>query len=87
MSVYICERDDIDPIHEVVRVCRVGGGYLRSDIDLINEVDLLSELFAGIGGQVKLHLVHQGVGLELLAAGLRHGLALPSPTIARKLFD
>lgn len=51
--------------------------YLRSDVELIDEVDLLDELLAGIGGQVLLHLLQQGVGLELLG-GIGHSFVCRS---------
>nr|GMD37932.1 hypothetical protein Iba_scaffold97272CG0010 [Ipomoea batatas]GMD56358.1 hypothetical protein Iba_scaffold47946CG0010 [Ipomoea batatas]GME00197.1 hypothetical protein Iba_chr15fCG3070 [Ipomoea batatas] len=44
---------------------------LRSDVELVNEADFLDEFLAGVGGEVKLHLAHESVGLEL--SGVGHG--------------
>ena len=38
---------------------------LGGDIDLIDEAYLLGDFFAGVGGEMELHLLHKSVGLEL----------------------
>lgn len=63
----------------------IGGAYLGGDVDLIDEADLLCDLFAGISGQVLFHQLQQALRLQLIAAPHSFSISLSDYLVRSQL--